>query len=751
MKKTFTILFLNILIFNFAQTLDPPKFSHESGFYDKDFNLELSHSDPNVKIVYTIDSSEPDINNLEGRTYKYKKQYPQYPHDTPFEFFENSLKSNLYLNSIEVYDRSNEENRISNISTSFQKDQYFPTEKMDKSFVVRVKAYKDDNSYSETITNVYFINKTYTLPIASINVNDDALFGYENGLFVAGKKFDDWRLTNSTDIAGSWTTANYWNSGSTSEVPVNFIYLADQTVKINQTVGLRNHGNGSRHLKNRSHRIYAKSDYGKKDLKYNFFSDYDIDTFKRLILRNSGQDTYSTLFRDAFVQKLNEHLNFDTQNYQPVLSFVNGEFYGIYNLRERYDEKYLEEIYGIKEKDIDYIEQTSIVEASIGDLKFYNETLDFFKNNDISINNNYQRGITYVDEINFTDYHIAQIFAANYDWPYNNNEFFRKRINYTPDAIYGQDGRFRWLMKDLDISFNGDQDWVPNSYKHNTLQQAISSINHGGEIYENHILIGLLENENFKNYFINRFADLLNTTYKKEHVIELIDLMQNNIRQEMPQNISRWNLINSIEDWDKNIEIMREFSRLRPHYQIEHLSEFFKLNGTYNLKTETNNISQGFVKVNTIEINNSTIGIGDDYQTWSGKYFQKVPLVVEAIALPGYKFSHWEGDISSTDQKITINSEKDVYVKAIFEKTLGVGDLDKVDFILFPNPVQDILNIASSSKSKIEYKISNIIGQIVEHNSTNNQKIDVSKLKQGVYIIQLTQDNKRTTKKFIKK
>ncbi|WP_314242288.1 CotH kinase family protein [Empedobacter tilapiae] len=751
MRKIFAIIFSCFLIFAFGQTLAPPKFSKLSGFYTNSFDLELFHPDPDVKIVYTIDSSEPDIQNLEGRTYRYKKQYPQFAEDSPFEFFENSLKSNLYLNSIEVYDRSSEENRISNISTSFQKDQYFPTEKMNKSFVVRAKAYKDDNSYSETVTNVYFINKTYTLPVVSINVNDDALFGYENGLFVAGKKLDDWRLTNSTDIAGTWTSANYWDSGSSSEVPVNFIYLDDQTVKINQIVGIRNHGNGSRHLKNRSHRIYAKSDYGKKDLKYNFFNDYDINKFKRLILRNSGQDTYSTLFRDAFVQKLNEHLNFDTQNYQPVVSFINGEFYGIYNLRERYDEKYLEEIYGIKEKDIDYIEQTTIVEASIGDLNFYNETLDFFKNNDLSINDNYLRGITYVDEINFSDYHIAQIFAANYDWPYNNNEFFRKRVNYMPDAIYGQDGRFRWLMKDLDISFNGDQDWVPNSYNHNTLEQAISSINYGGEKYENHILIGLLENNNFKNYFINRFADLLNTTYKQERVIGLINLMQNNIRQEMPQNISRWKLINSMDDWENNVELMRVFARLRPDIQKKHLIVYFDLGGYYKLTTRINNKEQGFVKVNTIEINNSTVGIEEDYQNWSGDYFKSIPVTLEAIALPGYKFSHWEGDLESKDQKIIINPSHNFSVKAIFEKTLGIGDLDKVDFIIYPNPVQEILNIASSSKSKIEYKISNIIGQIVEHNSTNNQQIDVSKLKHGVYIIQLTQDNKRITKKFIKK
>lgn len=748
MKKTFTILFLNILIFNFAQTLDPPKFSHESGFYDKDFNLELSHSDPNVKIVYTIDSSEPDINNLEGRTYKYKKQYPQYPHDTPFEFFENSLKSNLYLNSIEVYDRSNNENRISNISTTYKKDQYFPIEKLDKSFVVRAKAYKEDNSYSETITNVYFINKEYTLPIVSINTDEEVLFGYENGLFVAGKKFDEWRNENPTLDVDLWTPANYWNSGSKSEVKVNFIYFDKNKERVNQNVGVRNHGNGTRYLENRSYRFYAKKDYGKSDMSYNFFENYNYNSFKRLILRNSGSDTKLTMYRDAFVQNLNMHLNFETQNYQPVISFINGEYYGIVNLRERFDEKYFERVFGLKEKDIDFLENDGIVD--LGDDEFYLYTLDFFNKKDLKDENNYLEAIKLIDEKNFIDYYIAEIFSSNYDWPQNNNEYFRKRVNYTADAKYAHDGRFRWVFKDLDVSFNGMRDWVDNSYRFNMLEHTLNnSIN--GTNFDNILFKGFLKNKTFEIEFVNRFSDLLNTSYQPQYMINLIDQMKKSLEPEMEKQINRWKLIGSLEDWNNNIEIMREFSRLRPHYQIEHLSEFFKLNGTYNLKTETNNISQGFVKVNTIEINNSTIGIGDDYQTWSGKYFQKVPLVVEAIALPGYKFSHWEGDISSTDQKITINSEKDVYVKAIFEKTLGVGDLDKVDFILFPNPVQDILNIASSSKSKIEYKISNIIGQIVEHNSTNNQKIDVSKLKQGVYIIQLTQDNKRTTKKFIKK
>ncbi|MBQ0147053.1 MAG: CotH kinase family protein [Flavobacteriaceae bacterium] len=746
------IYFLPLLFITplFGQSLDLPEFSKESGFYDSQFELILSHKDPNATIIYTLDGSEPDINNLDGRTYQYKKRYPQFAGEQPYEFFENTVISNVFQSPILVRNRTADENKIANISTSFKTDPYFPTAPVEKNFTVRAKAYNGDQS-STTVTHVYFFtNQNFTLPIVNLSTEDENLFGYENGLFVAGKKFDEWRLNNPTVDAYDRADANYWASGSESEVKMNFIYIDQQNAVVNQDVGLRINGNGTRLFSNRSHRIYAKSAYGKSSINYKFFQDNKTDKFKRLIFRNSGQDTNNTMFRDAFIHSLNSHLNMQIQNSQPILSFVNGEFYGIYNLRERFDEKYFEEVFDIDEEELDFIENDGLVEA--GDNEFYNKMINFFSNNNLSNEEKYQEALKYVDEENVADYHIAEIFAVNFDWPHNNVLMFRKKSDYNPEAKYGQDGRFRWIFKDLDLGFNGDPYLLNDSFTFNSLETAVEVIDYNNSVYTNHVFKGLLQNEAFKKYFINRFSDLLNTSYKPLHIINKIDFFQERLRPEMQRQFDRWNLITNHYDWNHNVGIMKEFANQRPAYQKQHIINFFNLEGTYQLTAKTSNPEEGFVKVNTIEINNSTVGIDGDYSTWSGDYFKNVPVKLQAVALPGYKFVRWEGDYTSTDAELTINPALDYTIKAVFAKNdLSTGDIDKVDFLLYPNPTSDVLNIKSESNSSISYSIKNMLGQNVENGVLTTQVLNVSKLDKGVYLIEINQDNKRVVKKFIKK
>jgi len=234
MKIIYSFL-LSMLAFSVAaQSIKPPSFSVESGFYTQGFNLLLNHNNANVKIIYTTDGSEPSMDNINGKVYNYKDKYPQFGGQEPFEMHQNSLYTFLYSSPILVYDRTTEPNRIANISTTYEFNQYFPSVNVDKGFVVRAKAYLDQNNYSETITKVYFVNKQYSFPVLNVSVNEDALFSYENGLWVAGKTFDNWRLANP-DVNDYQTTvaANYWASGSLSEVPVNIVYFDNQIQKIN--------------------------------------------------------------------------------------------------------------------------------------------------------------------------------------------------------------------------------------------------------------------------------------------------------------------------------------------------------------------------------------------------------------------------------------------------------------------------------------------------------------------------------------
>lgn len=743
--KQFYLLPILVITPLFGQSLQPPTFSHESGFYNEEFQLNLTHEDPEVQIIYTLDGSEPDINNLEGRTYQYKSQYPDTPFTLPYEFYENQIISYQYNQPLLITNRENSPSRFVNIATEVLDHPYRP-ENVYKGTIVKAKAFYGD-SFSEIITQNYFVSpeaaNKYTLPVLAISADDEIFFGYENGMFVPGREFDEWRLNNlEATTTDKRFNANYLQSGSSSEKKIHMEYFVNNSSVLNQHVGLRLHGNYSRHSPNRSFRFYAKSGYGKSAMNYNFFPDNDFDKFKRIILRNSGNDTYATLFKDGFVQTLTKHLAYDTQDYQPTITFVNSEYYGIFNIRERFDEKYFERVYNINEDDIEILESQGI--ADPGDDVFFNQMLSYLRENSLASEETFEGFTHYIDVENFTDYYISEIYVGNNDWPTNNYEYWRKRTEYNPEAPYGHDGRFRWLYKDLDLSYDGF---------HVSRNDIEHSFRTDFDNDDRHTLIinKLIENDNYKKYFINRFSDLINTTFKTSRAINLIDSFKDNLIDYMPEFINRWNTIESMDYWQNRIENLKIFATERPTYQKQHLLDFFNLEGTYQLSTHVENVEHGFVKVNTIEINNSTVGIDGDYSTWSGDYFKGVPVQLQAVALPGYEFVRWIGDVESTEAELTVNGTEDLNITAVFERSLSTGDVNKVDFLIYPNPTSDVLNIASASKSEIKYTISNMLGQKVETGVSKDQTLNVSHLAKGVYLIELVQDNKRVVKKIIKK
>ena len=737
---------LPIIVFNtvFGQSISTPIFSHDSGFYQENFNLNLTHDDPQVQIIYTLDGSNPSVENLNGKTFNYKTHYPEFGNQTIRELYSKEIRTNNYLGPILVTDRTLLPNYTSTISTTFSSNPYFPTENMKKNFIIKARAV-NGTEVSDVVTKVYFVNNNgsfnYSLPIFNIGIDADQIYNYEDGLWVAGKTFDDWRLANPNLDAQYNTEANYLVSGSESERAVSLNIFDNRNEVINQQVGMRLHGNATRANPNKSVRFYAKSAYGNSSIRYPFFEDYSISKFKRIILRNSGSDSYLTMMLDGVLQSSVKHLNFETQEYQPVITFLNGEYHGLFNLRERFDEKYFEEVYDVNEDDLDFYENNGLV--SNGDEIFYNNLIHFLQNNTFEENQKFQELNEKIDFTNFTDYYVTQIYFGNSDWPHNNNEFWRKRVEYTPDAQYGHDGRLRWVMKDLDLSYDS------YSVAVNSVEEAFGLTIHNDP---NHTIMmnKAIENEWYKKYFISRFADLLNTSFISSRMIDKIESTASIIEPELPEHILRWNTIPNMETWNHHVDRLKIFANERPAYQKQHIIDFFNLEGVYELTTNVENVDHGFVKVNTIEINNSTVGIDGDYSSWSGDYFKGVPVKVSAVALPGYEFSHWTGDIESTDAELTINGTDNINITAVFERTLSTGDVNKVDFLLYPNPTKDILNFSSASKSEISYSISSILGQKIESGKTKSQKLDVQHLENGVYLIELIQDNKRVVKKFIK-
>ncbi|MCB4362826.1 CotH kinase family protein [Hydrogenophaga taeniospiralis] len=694
--------------------LDEPAFSHESGFYDSDISVALSHPDPTVAVYYTLDGSDPDPDNVNGTTYRYKLQYPKDPGDPFGEFHAQTYRSVRYKHPIRITDRSKEPDRIARISTTLHDvEPYYvtplmalsatqrrvndavepingglasfnqsiqdrlgttdfqlpaiptidqrPQARLLKGTVLRAIAIKKGGARSDIATASYFVipRQTFKLPVVSLVTQEDRLFGYEQGVMVAGKTFDDFRRKYpSHRIRGGTAPANWHARGD--DIPAHFQYFPavekPEKASMDQRIGVRVHGGFSRSNASKSLRLYARKRYGKNKFQHPVFG--EDHNHKKLILRNSGNDFQKTMFKDAAAQAVVRHLNIETQGYQPVVTFINGEYWGLLNLREYFDTDHFSEKYAIPEKDIELVENNAVIE---GDPTHWNLVMAFFEKSDLRREEAYRQASKLIDIDSLIDHQIANIFIGNVDWPHNNVKAWRYRGKAPRYASQGVlDGRWRWLQYDADLALT-----IPSV---NILAGALhprGTKNLDGVAWSTLLLRKLMENDDFRTRFINRFADLLSTTFDAEHTSRTVLQLQNDIRPEMPRHLERWKVPANVDVWAQHVQSMLTFLRQRPAIQRAQLIDQFQLKGTYSLTVDIPDARQGHIRINTLQTPDLPDHPGAE-GVWTGIYFSGVPLELEAIAKPCYAFKRWRG-IDSTNASTRITATQDTQVAAEFE------------------------------------------------------------------------------------
>ncbi len=672
-----------------------PEFSHTGGFYDAPFYLTIS-SRSNAVLHYTLDGSEPTRDD------------PVWP---------DSLKISL---------READENLLSFIRTNPPEasDQHAWREPEHPPFlasVVRVRAFRENAMPSQTITHTYFVSQgidqtptgihdshapqnsssgpfdRYPVAVVSIVTDSLHLFDHEDGIYIPGKRYEDNRYIPP------WGSpyANYFYRGDEWERPASMEFFDPGEGRVlQQDIGIRIHGGMSRALPQKSLRLYARSEYGKRRFEYPFFdhpdshpeymngqhqsADDSPPSYNRLILRNSGQDFYrsTTMFRDAMVQGLVNHLNMDTQAYRPAVTFINGEFWGIMNIRERYDRHYLSRTYEIDPDRIDYL--TGYMSVSEGSRIHFQTYRDYLQDHDITDSTHYARIGTMLDIDNFLDYNIANIFANNQDWPGNNREYFRYQTDYVPEAGPGRDGRWRYMLIDTDYSFGHQDRW--DEVEHDMLAVATGTPADGipNPSWSTFELRTLLENQEFRHRFISRFADYLNTFLSPDYVVQHLHHYRDMIEPVMEEHIARWTFPHQLSHWQNNVDIMEHFARERSHYMRKHLMDNFDLKDTLRLTLAVDGADHGgYIKVNETAVNGHTRGVSSRPYPWSGIYFQDIPITLEAIPRKGYRFKGWYEYPDHPEPVIRVTPNEDTVATAIFKK------IDTSDFEPQPHDLSE--------------------------------------------------------------
>ncbi|OGU42490.1 MAG: hypothetical protein A2X61_02735 [Ignavibacteria bacterium GWB2_35_12] len=540
---------------------------------------------------------------------------------------------------------------------------------IDSSVVIRARAYRENLFPSNEIVNTYILNDSSSLPVVSFAISPTLLWNPDSGIF------DNDHIWPAPEIGG------------------NFEIFDNQKNRVfTSHSGLSVHGGNSRTYAQKSLKMVARGKYESSTFEYPFFGDNYLDEFNGIIFRNSGIDWRDSKLRDAFCSVISEQIPSQRMaKYLPYVSFLNGKYWGLYDLREKLDEFYLSENYHLPPESINLIDQDEFI--MYGRIDEYDDMKSKIFNSDMSKAESYKTIDSLIDIENLIDYLSLEIFCNNMDWPWNNVKVWNS-VNY--------DGKWRWMLHDLDWTF-GFMGALPSfDLMMDALRPDTSKFTS--------LFLKILENNQVRERFINKFADLMNSVLLADRLRTILDSLAGDIEPEMQRFFNKWgDSVETYQKWQGKLSNMRIFINERASWQREHIVKFFSLEGSSKVSLNVNIKGAGKIKINTLNISAFP---------WTGFYFNKIPFQIQAIPGAGYKFISWNTTLLFNDSiapEQTVNLQGEASITANFDKIEDTANHEiwNDNLSCYPNPFNDkiIIKVIVEKTQKAEIEIQNLLGQ----------------------------------------
>ena len=406
---------------------------------------------------------------------------------------------------------------------------------------VRARIFLDNYFPSPIYTKSYIIGANHEIDVMLLTTDPDNFFDQDTGIYVFGPD-------GTYDTNQPYFGANFWEDW---ERPIHFYFHENETDDFSEfNAGIKIFGGWSRGQNGqRSMSIFARGEYGDSKFDHPFFNQLGYDNFQALVLRNSGQDWMRSSMKDIMLTSLMRGSGLDFQEHNPVATYINGEYWGMYNLREKINEHMLASKHNVDADDITLL--TNNAEEIEGSNEEYNQLIDYISSTDLTLDSNFEYVEQQIDLNAYALYQASNIFFNNTDWPGNNIKFWKH-----------QEGKWRWIMYDTDFGFGPF--WAPENYDENTLGFALypHGQNWPNPSWSTLLFRRLTTNIGFRNKFINRYADELNTRFLADKVKNHIDQIYATIEPEVITHYERWKddpsltdfgvIIDNIESWITN-------------------------------------------------------------------------------------------------------------------------------------------------------------------------------------------------------
>ncbi|MDG1330902.1 MAG: CotH kinase family protein [Crocinitomicaceae bacterium] len=463
---------------------------------------------------------------------------------------------------------------------------------IDSNTVLRASVIKKGYQASIIGTQTYLIGEESTLSILSLSTSPENLWNKRKGIY-----------------------KNYEKRGWTRSAHVEYFDLTESgefIPAVNKTVDIRIAGKTSRRQPKKSFNVIANQKDGDKKIRYKFFDSKDINEFKGISVRadaTSGRNVtdlwVGERFKNELIYEINDQMNGNVsmQAYEPVLLFLNGEYWGIYNMMERKGKDFIEQNHGVEDMDILTYQDPKPVRGSAED---YDDLITFIQMNDISFDSVYQVVCDQVDIESYIDQWVYETYSGAHDIGVN----IRCWKSTEPGS------KWKWISYDQDS-------W--NTVHENSFAYFLES--------EQIPLYGrLMLNKKFRNQFLNRLMDYLNTKLNTENVLTTLDKILVRIENEVDRERARWEDTMLYIPKGQRITWMKDYAARRPEILRKQMVEYFNLVGGSTDITVIAPVG-GKIRVNSLTHDSN----------WMGTYLENLPIQVEAIPDEGYVFVKWKG------------------------------------------------------------------------------------------------------------
>ena len=395
--------------------------------------------------------------------------------------------------------------------------------------VVKAVSVLEGKLISKAAIGSYIINENHTLPVMSVSLNPSNFNRVQS---------DNWNTELEVEAH-----AELYEDGKGFSIPCGFKLF----------------GGSTRGMAKKSFSLKFRKKYGAGTLNYQVFDNRDFSKFNTLILRSGSQDSEFSFMRDSLMTSLVDGVtNLQVQAYKSVILYINGNYWGVYNIREKVDDDFISNHFNVDGSKANIVRIDN--DISTGTIDDYRNVVNYLNSNNMAISSNYEYIKTKLNIDSFADYWAAEAWVTN-------NDIINTRFYSHPDV---DNGRINMIFYDLDYAM-----WnVRNNYFNFTVQpEGMSDFKVTTEMMRS-----LIRSNEFKKDYLERISYQYKNVWNEERVLKKIDEIYKNLKPEMERNQLRWGI--TMNTWEENVEKLRDYARNRGSYYKSTAKTFFGLSNS---------------------------------------------------------------------------------------------------------------------------------------------------------------------------